>query len=110
MVRNGVGVVFVNGFGVWSLWVRDTGPSGVVYRVRMSLDDFDALGIHEYQRVQLRLPGRDQAAMYLCGAGARTRPSSGWSLASMCGGRAAQPSGHPANCSKSTAASWRLIS
>ena len=110
MVRNGVGVVFVNGYGVWSLWVRDTGPSGVVYRVRMSLDDFDALGIHEYQRVQLRLPGRDQAAMYLCGAGARTRPSSGWSSGSTCGGRAAQPSGHPAKTSKRTAASCWLIS
>jgi hypothetical protein len=45
----------------------DTAPSGPVYRVRMSLDDFDALGIHEYRRVRLRLPGRDEAALYLRG-------------------------------------------
>ena len=76
MVRNGVGVVFVNGFGVWSLWVRDTGPAGVVYRVRMSLDDFDALGVHEYQRVQLRLPGRDEASLYL--RGRRENPPFVW--------------------------------
>jgi hypothetical protein len=34
-------------------------------RLRMSLDDLDSLGIHEYQRVQVRLPGRDEASLYL---------------------------------------------
>jgi hypothetical protein len=52
--ENGVGVVFVNGFGVWALWVRDS-PKGL-WRVRLSLDDIDAIGIHEYQRVRLKLP------------------------------------------------------
>jgi hypothetical protein len=33
----------------------------------MSLDDFDALGVHEYQRVQVRLPGHDEASLYLRG-------------------------------------------
>ena len=75
-MRNGVVVVFINGYGVWALRVRDTGPSGVVYRVLMSLDDFDALGIHEYQRVQLRLPGRDEASLYL--RGRRENPPFVW--------------------------------
>jgi hypothetical protein len=63
--RNGVGVVFVNGFGVWCLWVAESGAAGDVVKVRMSLDDFDALGVHEYQRVRLKLPRRDEASLYL---------------------------------------------
>jgi hypothetical protein len=42
----------------------------------MSLNDFDALGIHEYQRVQLRLPGRDEAPLYL--RGCRESPPFAW--------------------------------
>ena len=75
-VRYGVGVVFLNGYGVWCLSVCDIGPSGSVYRVRMSLDDFDSLGIHEYQRVQVKLPGRDEASLYL--RGRRENPPFVW--------------------------------
>jgi len=57
---NGVGVVYVNRFGVWALWVADRGE----LRVRLSIDDFDALGVHEYQRLQVRLPGRDEQEVY----------------------------------------------
>lgn len=52
LVNHGVGVVFFGGLGVWALWVREADG----FRVRMSLDDFAALGVHEYQRVQVRLP------------------------------------------------------
>ena len=61
---NGVGVVYVNGFGVWALWVR------------LSIDDFDTLGIHEYQRLQVRLPGRDEQDLYF--RGRRVNPPFLW--------------------------------
>ena len=47
------GVAFLNGFGVWALHFQEDGG----YRLRLSLDDPFAVGIHEYQRVELRLPG-----------------------------------------------------
>ena len=60
----GVGVVFVNGFGIWALWVRgECGP----WKVRMGLDDFAAVGVHEYQRVRLTIPGEGQLSLYLRG-------------------------------------------
>jgi hypothetical protein len=55
-VLNGVGVLDINGYGVWAFWGSECKLAGDFIRVRMSLDDFDALGIHEYQRVQLKLP------------------------------------------------------
>jgi hypothetical protein len=33
-------------------------------RVRRSIDDFDALGVHEYQRVTVRLPRREETELY----------------------------------------------
>jgi hypothetical protein len=39
-------------------------PAGDFIRVRMSIDDFDALGIHECQRVQVELPHRDGQSRY----------------------------------------------
>jgi hypothetical protein len=61
---HGVGVVSLNGFGVWSLWVR--GDAGN-FRVRMGLDEFAAVGVHEYQRVTLRIPGEGILSRYLRG-------------------------------------------
>jgi hypothetical protein len=58
---HGVGVVFLNGFGIWSLWVR----GGNIWKVRMSLDDFAAVGIHEYQRVRLKVPQEPVMSLYL---------------------------------------------
>jgi hypothetical protein len=63
-IRNGVGVLFINGNGVWAFWVRESQPAGDFIRVRMSIDDLDALGIHEYQRVQLKLPRHDDQVLY----------------------------------------------
>jgi hypothetical protein len=70
----GVGVVFVNGSGVWALWIRES--AGQVWRVRMSIDDFDALGVHEYQRVRLKMPGRGEEDAFL--RGRRTNPPFVW--------------------------------
>jgi hypothetical protein len=41
-VRNGVGVLCVNGYGVWAVWVLESKPAGdsIRIRVRMSIDDF----------------------------------------------------------------------
>jgi hypothetical protein len=68
----GVGVVVLNGFGVWSLWVRGDG----VWNVRMSLDDFAAIRIHEYQRVRLKLPLEDEVYVYF--RGRRENPPFVW--------------------------------
>jgi len=58
---HGVGVVTINGAGAWALWVCD--PAGG-WKIRLSIDDFEALGVHEYQRVRVRLPGRNEADVY----------------------------------------------
>jgi hypothetical protein len=63
--EHGVGVVFINGYGVWALWVRP--PEGCRWSVRLSLDDFDILGIHEYQRVRLKLPRQPERDVFLRG-------------------------------------------
>jgi hypothetical protein len=55
----------MNGFGVWALWVLDS--AGGSSRVRLSLDDFDAIGVHEYQRVRLRLPRQQEEDVYFRG-------------------------------------------
>lgn len=70
---HGVGVVVLNGFGVWSLWIRGDGGR---WRVRMSLDDFAAIGVHEYQRVRLRIPGEGELSLYL--RGRRENPPFVW--------------------------------
>jgi hypothetical protein len=61
-VTHGTGVVFPNGFGIWALWVRGDNGS---WRVRMGLDDFAAVGVHEYQRVTLKIPGEGTMSLYL---------------------------------------------
>jgi hypothetical protein len=61
---HGVGVVFVNGFGIWALWVR---VDASAWRVRMSLDGFDKFGLQEFQRVRLRIPGDSKMYLYLRG-------------------------------------------
>jgi hypothetical protein len=55
----------MNGFGVWALWVLDS--AGGLSRVRLSLDDFDAIGVHEYQRVRVRLPRQPEEDVYFRG-------------------------------------------
>jgi hypothetical protein len=72
MVNNGVGVVTINGVGIWSLWVR--GDHNL--QIRMSLDELFNLGIHEYQRVRLRLPLENEVALYF--RGRRERPPFVW--------------------------------
>jgi hypothetical protein len=72
--ENGVGVVFVNGYGVWALWVREA--TDRLWRVRLSIDDFEALGIHEYQRVRLKLPQLAEEDVYF--RGRRTNPPFVW--------------------------------
>jgi hypothetical protein len=62
---NGVGVVYVNGFGVWALWVRESECGN--WRVRLSIDDLEALGIHEYQQVRLKLPRQLAEDVYFRG-------------------------------------------
>jgi hypothetical protein len=67
MVRadcNGIGVLYINGYGVWAFWVHESQPAGDFIRVRMSVDDCDALGIYEYQWVQVKLPRRDEQFLY----------------------------------------------
>jgi hypothetical protein len=68
----GVGVVFVNGFGVWSLWVR----GDRTWQVRMSLDEFAMVGIHAYQRVRLKIPQEGEMSLYL--RGRRENPPFVW--------------------------------
>ena len=73
--EHGVGVVFLNGFGVWGrCGVRP--PESGRWSVRLSLDDFDALGVHEYQRVRLRLPRQAERDVFL--RGRRDRPPFVW--------------------------------
>jgi hypothetical protein len=62
-ITHGTGVIFLNGFGIWALWVRGDGGT---WRVRMGLDDFAAVGVHEYQRVALKIPGEGAMSLYLC--------------------------------------------
>jgi hypothetical protein len=69
----GVGVVRLNGFGVWALWVRE---GGGIWKVRMSLDDFAQISIHEYQRVRLRIPGENDLSLYF--RGRRENPPFVW--------------------------------
>jgi hypothetical protein len=59
----GAGVVVLNGCGVWTLWVYGDG----VWKVRMSLDDFAAIRIHEYLRVRFKLPLDDEVYVYFRG-------------------------------------------
>src|SRR5947209_3613136 len=61
---SGVGVVFINGVGIWALWVRELPYS---CKVRMSCDDLDSLGIHEYQRVRIKLTREYEVDLYLRG-------------------------------------------
>jgi hypothetical protein len=70
---NGVGVVVLNGFGIWALWVR---VDASTWRVRMSIDEFARVGIHEYQRVRLRIPGDREMSLYL--RGRRENPPFVW--------------------------------
>jgi hypothetical protein len=63
-IRNGVGVLNIISFGVWAFWILEHKPACDFIRVGMSLDDFDALGIHEYQRLQLKLPRHEAQSLY----------------------------------------------
>ena len=42
----------------------------------MGLDDFAAVGVHEYQRVALKIPGKGQLSLYL--RGRRENPPFVW--------------------------------
>ncbi len=72
MPTHGVGVVFVNDRSVWALWVRGEDTA----TVRVSLDEFTALGIHEYQRVRLKLPLEDERSVFF--RGKRENPPFVW--------------------------------
>jgi hypothetical protein len=86
----GVGVVQLNGFGIWALWVR--GDNGI-WKVRISLDDFAPIGVHEYQRVRLKIPREDEQWLYFRGR-RRIPRSSGLSSGRMCGGGRADCRAH----------------
>ena len=77
--ENGVGVVGINGANFWGLWVYDYAaetceptPSNrrsqphrdQQWRIRLSIDDFESLDIHEYERVRIRLPRYDPTEAY----------------------------------------------
>jgi hypothetical protein len=89
--ENGVGVVRINGTGLWGLWVyeftceryewepgdwRELSHTGQRWRVRLSIDDFENLNIHEYQRVRFQLPGSDEEDAYF--KRRRTNPPFVW--------------------------------
>jgi hypothetical protein len=59
-VDYGLGNVVINGHGLWALWVRGDG----VWKVRMGLDEFAAVGIHEHQRVCLKIPLESELSFY----------------------------------------------
>ena len=76
---NGVGVVWINDQSVWGLWVyeytleryeiepgdwRELPHRDQRWNVRLSIDEFERLNIHEYERVRLKLPRHDEAAAY----------------------------------------------
>jgi len=62
-VENGVGVVFVNGFGVRALWVRGERD----WRVRVGAWRLRGLGVHEHQRVSLKPPRHGEWSLRLRG-------------------------------------------
>jgi hypothetical protein len=89
--ENGVGVVQINGQAAWALWVYEytsersgSGPGDCRelphrdqrWRVRLSIDDFEALGIHEYERVRIKLPRHDEDEAYF--KRRRTNPPFVW--------------------------------
>jgi hypothetical protein len=72
--ETGTGSVRINGTAVYALWVYEYVPEpaaaggpaqrGRRWRVRMSVDEYDALGVHPYQRVRLQLPRRGEESVY----------------------------------------------
>jgi hypothetical protein len=72
-LTHGTGVLFLNGVSIWALWVR--GDAGT-WRVRMGLDDFAVVGVDEYQRVALKIPGEGVLSLYL--RGRRENPPFVW--------------------------------
>src|SRR5581483_4553767 len=67
--ETGTGPVRINGTAVYALWVYESvpgsaGAGGRRWRVRMSVDEYDALGVHPYQRVRLQLPRRGEESVY----------------------------------------------
>jgi hypothetical protein len=69
-VGHGVGVVRIAGTGVWALWVLEHFRAEtcrdvrVRIRVRVSLDEFDRLGLNEYERVPLKVGGQAERLVY----------------------------------------------
>jgi hypothetical protein len=64
--EQGVGVVRINGSGVWALWTFEPGEGAHEQKwlVRMSMDELDGLGIHEYQRLRLKLGRWSERVVY----------------------------------------------
>jgi hypothetical protein len=77
--ENGVGVVRLNGQSLWALWIyeytmehfefapgdwRELPHRDQRWKVRLSIDDFESLGLHEYERVRIKLPRYDEADAY----------------------------------------------
>jgi hypothetical protein len=62
--QRGVGKVVLNGVGVWAPWLYESDGGSSRWRVRVSLDEFEALAIHEYQRVRLEFPGQGERSLY----------------------------------------------
>jgi hypothetical protein len=77
--ETGTGPVRINGTAVYALWVSESGPEPAGrrrWRVRMSVDEYDALGVHPYQRVRLQLPRRGEESVYF--KAARAAPPWVW--------------------------------
>jgi hypothetical protein len=63
----GVGDVRINETTLWALWIIEAGEAdgrNRCWRVRVSLDEFECLSIHPYQRVRLQIQGHDEQHVY----------------------------------------------
>lgn len=64
MGGTGTGAVSVNGIGLYGHYTEHPGR----VKLRLSLDDWDRLGLCEGQRVMVRLPGREAVAVLVTAA------------------------------------------
>jgi hypothetical protein len=77
--ENGVGVVWLNDRSFWALWVyeytlerfevapgdwRERPHRDQRWKIRLSIDDFENLGVHEYERVRVKLARHDETSAY----------------------------------------------
>ena len=89
--ENGVGLVRINGQSLWALWVYEYAHESMglgdrdgkglphrdqSWRIRLRIDDFEALGVRECEPVRVKLPRRGEEGAYLTGR--RTTPPFVW--------------------------------